>query len=64
MIDGIIELLKMGCIGEGEARIRGALVCEDFEWIDFEKLSFIKTEASQCSDYKIKRLESSALLNQ
>lgn len=30
----------MGCIGEGEARSRAALVCEDFEWIDFEKLSF------------------------
>lgn len=40
MIDGIIKLLTVGSIGEAEARIRAPLVCEDFEWIDFDKLSF------------------------
>jgi hypothetical protein len=40
MIDGMIKLLTVGYLGEEEAQIRAPLVCEDFEWIDFDTLSF------------------------
>lgn len=40
MIDGIIELLSVVSLGKAEARIRAPLVCEDFEWIDFDTLIF------------------------
>ena len=35
-----MKLLTVGSLGEAEARIRAPLVCEDFEWIDFDTLSF------------------------
>lgn len=36
----MIKLLTVGYLGEEEAQIRAPLVCEDFEWIDFDTLSF------------------------
>ncbi len=40
MIDKIEKLLSVGSLEETEARLRAPLVCEDFEWIDFDQLSF------------------------